>query len=118
MISDALGIESERCWELRIFEKRRIPGPRRLAARPSASRRVPPSALAAWPANREQRAPIIGEWLSAEAVSSSLRLSFQNDTPSPRFPPWTVDEYRGISYVVRDANNFAVTYVYFESGPS
>jgi len=51
-------------------------------------------------------------------VSSSLRLSFQNDTPSPRFPPWTVDEYRGISYVVRDANNFAVTYVYFESGPS
>ena len=71
-----------------------------------------------WPANREQRAPIIGEWLSAEAVSSSLRLSFQNDTPSPRFPPWTVDEYRGISYVVRDANNFAVTYVYFESGPS
>ena len=23
-------------------------------------------------------------------------------------PPWTVEEYRGISYIVRDANNFAV----------
>jgi hypothetical protein len=33
-----------------------------------------------------------------------------------RFPaPWTVEEYRGISYIVRDANNFAVAYVYFES---
>ena len=21
-------------------------------------------------------------------------------------PPWTVEEYRGISYIVRDANNF------------
>ena len=30
-------------------------------------------------------------------------------------PPWTVEEYRGISYIVRDANNFAVAYVYFES---
>jgi hypothetical protein len=36
--------------------------------------------------------------------------------PERRFPaPWTVDEYRGISYIVRDANNFAVAYVYFES---
>ena len=32
-------------------------------------------------------------------------------------PPWTVEEYRGISYIVRDANNFAVAYVYFESEP-
>jgi hypothetical protein len=33
-----------------------------------------------------------------------------------RFPThWTVEEYRGISYIVRDANNFAVAYVYFES---
>ena len=32
-----------------------------------------------------------------------------------RFPaPWTVEEYRGISYIVRDANNFPVAYVYFE----
>ena len=37
---------------------------------------------------------------------------------SRRFsPPWTVEEYRGISYIVRDANNFAVAYVYFESEP-
>ena len=37
---------------------------------------------------------------------------------SRRFsPPWTAEEYRGISYIVRDANNFAVAYVYFESEP-
>jgi hypothetical protein len=41
--------------------------------------------------------------------------------PERRFPaPWTVEEYRGISYIVRDANHFAVVYVYFESelGPT
>jgi hypothetical protein len=32
-------------------------------------------------------------------------------------PPWTVEEYRGISYIIRDANNFPVAYVYFESEP-
>ena len=33
---------------------------------------------------------------------------------SRRFPPpWTVEEYRGIAYIVRDANRFAVAYVYF-----
>jgi hypothetical protein len=38
--------------------------------------------------------------------------------PERRFPPpWTVEEYCGISYIVRDANNFAVAYVYFESEP-
>ena len=38
--------------------------------------------------------------------------------PDRRFPaPWTVEEYRGISYIVRDANNFAVAYVYFEREP-
>jgi hypothetical protein len=38
--------------------------------------------------------------------------------PERRFPPpWTVEEYRGISYIVRDANNFAVAYVYFENEP-
>jgi hypothetical protein len=31
--------------------------------------------------------------------------------PERRFPPWTVEEYRGISYVVRDANNFPVAYL-------
>ena len=35
-----------------------------------------------------------------------------------RFPaPCTVEEYRGISYIVRDAKNFAVAYVYFEAQP-
>jgi hypothetical protein len=35
-----------------------------------------------------------------------------------RFPaPWTVEEYRGISYIVRDANKFAVVYVYFANAP-
>ena len=38
--------------------------------------------------------------------------------PERRFlPPWTVEEYRGVSYIVRDANRFAVAYVYFESEP-
>src|SRR5262249_19169663 len=28
-----------------------------------------------------------------------------------RFPPsWTVEEYRGISYIIRDANNFPIAY--------
>ena len=36
-----------------------------------------------------------------------------------RFPaPWTVEEYRGISFIVRDANNFPVAYLYFASGPA
>jgi hypothetical protein len=30
-------------------------------------------------------------------------------------PPWTIEEYRGISFIVRDANKFAVAYVYFEN---
>jgi hypothetical protein len=39
-------------------------------------------------------------------------------TPGRRFPPpWTVEEYRGISFSVRDANKFAVAYVYFENEP-
>jgi hypothetical protein len=33
-------------------------------------------------------------------------------------PPWTVEEYRGISYIVRDANRFAVAHIYFASDPS
>jgi hypothetical protein len=32
-------------------------------------------------------------------------------------PPWTVEEHRGISYIIRDANRFAVGYVYFDSEP-
>lgn len=38
--------------------------------------------------------------------------------PPRRFPPpWTVEEYCGISFIVRDANNFAVAYIYFETEP-
>ena len=36
--------------------------------------------------------------------------------PERRFLP-PVEEYRGISYIGRDANNFAVAYVYFELEP-
>jgi hypothetical protein len=39
-------------------------------------------------------------------------------TQQRRFPaPWAVEEYRGIGYIVRDANRFAIAYVYFESEP-
>jgi hypothetical protein len=38
--------------------------------------------------------------------------------PDRRFrAPWTVEEYRGLAYIVRDANNFAVAYVYSEAQP-
>jgi hypothetical protein len=30
-------------------------------------------------------------------------------------PPWTFDEVNHACFVVRDANNFAVAYVYFEA---
>ncbi len=36
-------------------------------------------------------------------------------TPRRFPPPWTVEEYRGIAYIVRDANHFAVAHVYFAS---
>jgi hypothetical protein len=32
-------------------------------------------------------------------------------------PPWTFEESNNACFIVRDANNFAVTYVYFESEP-
>jgi hypothetical protein len=32
-------------------------------------------------------------------------------------PPWIVEEYGGIRYIIRDANRFAVAYVYFASEP-
>ena len=34
--------------------------------------------------------------------------------PERRFPPWTVEGYPGISYIVRDASNFPVAYINFE----
>ena len=40
-------------------------------------------------------------------------------TGSRRFPPpWSVEEYRGLAYIVRDANNFAIAYVYFATEQS
>ena len=37
-------------------------------------------------------------------------------TSGRRFPPpWTIEEYRGLAYIVRDANRFPVAYVYFAS---
>ena len=36
------------------------------------------------------------------------RWGSMGNIPERRFPPWTVEEYRGISYIVRDANNFPV----------
>jgi hypothetical protein len=30
-------------------------------------------------------------------------------------PPWTFEESNNACFIVRDANNFAVAYVYFES---
>jgi len=46
------------------------------------------------------------------------RCTYVGGMPDRRFPPpWIVEEYRGISYIVRDANRFAVAYVYFESEP-
>jgi hypothetical protein len=38
-----------------------------------------------------------------------------NDFRPPLPPPWTVEEYRGISYIVRDANGQALSYVYDEN---
>jgi hypothetical protein len=32
-------------------------------------------------------------------------------------PPWTFEESNSACFIVRDANNFAVAYAYFESEP-
>jgi endo-1,4-beta-D-glucanase Y len=32
-------------------------------------------------------------------------------------PPWTVEEANNACFIVKDANGFAVSYVYFESEP-
>ena len=50
-------------------------------------------------------------------ASSTTRVGLGLDWPMPgrRFPPpWTVEEYRGISYIVRHVNNFPVAYTYLE----
>jgi hypothetical protein len=51
-----------------------------------------------------------------EVLDFQLDFCFALGVPDRRSsPPSTVEEYRGISYTIRDANNFAVAYVYFES---
>ena len=32
-------------------------------------------------------------------------------------PPWTFEEANHACFIVRDANNFAVAYIYFETEP-
>jgi hypothetical protein len=57
----------------------------------------------------------------APAVPVKRIAQSHADTPTMtarRFPaPRTVEEYRGISYIVRDANRFPVACVYFENEP-
>jgi hypothetical protein len=49
--------------------------------------------------------------------TSAHRFTCMNDQPA-RFPPsWIIEEYRGISYIDRDANRFAEAYAYFASEP-
>jgi hypothetical protein len=40
-----------------------------------------------------------------------------NDAARRFPPPRTVEGYRDIAYIIRDANNFAVAYVYHKSEP-
>jgi hypothetical protein len=59
----------------------------------------------------------VGKRGEAEA-DRQRRATYRPAMTARRFPaPWTVEEYRGIPYIVRDANRFAVAYVYFESQP-
>jgi hypothetical protein len=32
-------------------------------------------------------------------------------------PPWTIEETNGACFIVKDANGFAVSFVYFENEP-
>ena len=54
--------------------------------------------------------------IGAEPLHSSFQRATSGSAAASRHL-WTVEEYRGISCIVRDANNFAVAYVYFESEP-
>src|SRR5262245_15925475 len=86
LIRDALGIESDEVANY-VFPK-------------------------TWPANREQRARIIGEWLKAEArflIAPSIV-----PVPGGRFPPpWIVEETTPC-FIVRDHNGQTLAFVYCE----
>ena len=58
-----------------------------------------------------------GLWITNIPDHPSPLGAVRGNMPERRFPPLTVEEYRGISYIVRDANNFPVAYVYFETEP-
>ncbi len=50
------------------------------------------------------------------ATNPYVILSSRHVRVSPPLPAArTVEEYRGLAYIVRDANHFAVAYVYFAS---
>jgi len=61
-----------------------------------------------WPADHEQRAHIIGNWLQTEARFIGRVME------THRFPlPWTVDDTHSC-FAVHDADRQALAYVYFE----
>ena len=64
-----------------------------------------------WPAGREQRAHIIGDWLQKEAQFIA------RVTEPHRFPrPWTIDDAHSC-FTVQDADRQMLAYVYFEAEP-
>jgi hypothetical protein len=71
-----------------------------------------------WPASREQRARIVGEWLRAEARFLASPSIFSEWPPPRRFPlPWDIEEHDRSCFIVRDNNGRALAYVYFETEP-
>jgi hypothetical protein len=58
-------------------------------------------------------------WFLGDTVGRASWHALGMMTNDARLFPaaWTVEEYRGISYIVRDASNFLVAYFYFESEP-
>ena len=56
-------------------------------------------------------------YASCVTVTCAGRVYKRSHARAPLPAPWTVEEYRGISYIVRDANRFAVAHVYFEPEP-
>ena len=60
-----------------------------------------------WPADREERACIIGEWLQPK----------RDSWPRDRIPPpWDIEEANATCFIVKD-NGQALAYVYFEQEP-
>ena len=65
-----------------------------------------------WPADRERRVAVIGDWLQNRSSLSRVV------TEPRRFPPpWSAEETEAC-FTVRDANGQALAYVYFEEEPA